>query len=348
MVFVQKTNRMQRKLLTIFFIFFFSVNLAHAQTSLPDPVQYIVVPEAPGPNQQVNIEVSGVGTFLGNATITWRKDGKIVPGANGTSFTFTTGGIGTPTTISLSINSQTQGTISHDFVFNPSTINLVWEADTSTPLLYKGKALYSPGSSIRVVAFPTVLLGKNLVATNKLSFQWSRNGTPDPASSGLGKNIFSFSGDQLQTEEVASVDVYSGGTKVGQGRIAIPVSNPSVIMYPVDPLRGILLGNAFISGSNLPQTETTIKAEPYFFSNSSFLREQISYEWTLGNEQTTGPDAAKGILTLRQTGGGSGSTELGVSVQNNENSKLIQNASTNIKLLFGEQGGSSLLNLFGL
>lgn len=343
---------MRYKFFTILTIFFLSVappaGGTHAQTALPDPVQYTVIPEAPGPNQQVSIEVSGVGTFLGNATVIWQKDGKVVPGASGQTFTFTTGGIGTPTTIHLTINSPTQGAIAHDFVFNPSVINLVWESDTYTPLLYKGKALYTAGSSLRIVAFPTVLIGKTLVPSNKLSFQWSRGGTPDPASSGLGKNIFSFYGDQLKNEEEVSVDVYSGGRKVGQGLITILAAKPSVIMYPVDPLRGTLLGTAFVSGSVLPQTETTVKAEPYFFSNISFARGQITYGWSLGGQETTGPDAAKGLLTLRQTGSGSGSADLSVDVQNNENDKLVQAASAGIRLLFGQQSGSSPLNFFGL
>ncbi|OGC88735.1 hypothetical protein A2419_03160 [Candidatus Adlerbacteria bacterium RIFOXYC1_FULL_48_26] len=339
---------MQHKFFILLAVFFMSVGFAHAQTSLPDPVQYVVIPETPGPNQQVTIEVSGVGTFLGNAAITWQMDGKTVGGATGRTFTFTTGGIGSPTNIRLTINSATQGIISHNFAFNPSVINLVWEADTYTPLLYKGKALYSAGSSLRVVAFPTVLIGKTLIASNKLSFQWSRNDTPDPSSSGLGKNVFSFYGDQLNTEENVVVDVYSGGVKVGQGRITIPASKPTVIMYSVDPLRGTLLGTAFQTGFALPQTETTLKAEPYFFSNISFTRGQIKYNWSLGGEETTGPDAAKGLLTLRQTGTGSGSANISVDVQNNENDKLIQAASANLNLLFGPQTGSSILNLFGL
>lgn len=344
----QNHPHMQYKFFIVLALFFLSVSFTHAQTSLPDPVQYTVIPETPGPNQQVNIEVSGVGTFLGNATITWQMDGKTVSGANGRTFTFTTGGIGSPTTIRLTINSATHGVISHDFTFNPSVINLVWEADTYTPLLYKGKALYSAGSSLRVVAFPTVMIGRTLIPTNKLSYQWSRNDTPDTSSSGLGKNVFLFSGDQLNNEENVVVDVYSAGVKVGQGRITIPASKPTVIMYSVDPLRGTLLGNAFQNGFALPQTETTLKTEPYFFSNISFARGQIKYSWSLGGEETTGPDAAKGLLTLRQTGSGSGSANISVDVQNNENDKLVQAASINLNLLFGPQTGSSILNLFGL
>ncbi len=339
---------MQHKFLLLSLVFFFGAAVAHAQTAMPDPIQYIVIPEAPGPNQQVSIEVNGVGTFLGNANITWQRDGKIVPGATGENFTFTTGGIGTPTTIHLTINSATQGIINHDFIFNPSVVNLVWEADTHIPFLYRGKALYTGGSDLRVIALPTILLGKTLAPTNKLSFQWKRNNTPEVSASGLGKNVFSFSGDQLQTEEDVSVEVYSTGVKVGESRVTIPASSPEVIMYPMDPLRGILLGSGFINGSSLSQTETTIKAEPYFFSNLSVTRKQLVYGWSIDGQETSGPDTDKGLITLRQTGGGGGSANLSVSVQNNESNKLVQSADANLSLLFGQKAGSSLLNLFGL
>jgi hypothetical protein len=326
-----------------------SASVVQAQSIAPDPVQYTVSPEQPGPNQQVTIQVSGVGQFLGNSNITWQQDGKIISNAsNQPSFTFTTGGIGTATRIHLSINSPTQGAISHDFVFNPSVVNLVWEADTYTPLLYQGKALYTPGSALKVVAFPTVMIGGTVVPTSKLSFQWSHNDTPEPASSGLGKNIFIFRGDQLQKEEAVSVLLYSGSAPVGRGEIIIPASVPQIILYVQDPLRGELLDQGLQGNTALGTTETTFKAEPYFFSNNAVLGGKLQYEWTLNNQDTTGPDAANGLLTLRQTGTAAGSANLGVSIQNTSSSQLAQTANSNLQLIFGTQTGSALSNFFGL
>jgi hypothetical protein len=342
-------EHMLRNLILLLAGFLLSTSAVYAQSVAPDPVQYVVTPENPGPNQRVTIEVNGVGQFLGDANITWQQNGSVVSAAqNQMTFSFTTGGVGAVTRISLRINSPTKGLITHDFIFNPSVVNLVWEADTYTPTLYKGKALYTAGSPLRVVAFPTVMIGGALVPTSKLSFQWYRNDTIDPSVSGLGKHVFTFVGDQLQKEEDVSVVVYSGTTQVGKGEVIIPVSNPQVIFYVQDPLRGELLEQGYLGRATMAQTETTFKAEPYFFANNSIRRGQLQYQWTLNDQDTTGPDATKGLLTLRQTGSGTGSANLGVSIQNTDSSRFVQAASATLNLVFGQQSGSAFTNFFGL
>lgn len=341
---------MQGKGILIALLFFMGTSVAYAQSSVvPDPVQYTVSPENPGPNQVVNILVEGVGQFLGNSKITWQQNGQTVTSAtNKTSFSFTTGGIGTATRIRISIDSPIQGLITKEFVFNPSVVNLVWEADTYTPFLYKGKALYTAGSNLKVVAFPTVMVGGALVTPNKLSFQWRRDDTLVADASGLGKNVFSFQGDQLQPQENVSVTVYSGTTPVARGEISIPASEPKVILYVQDPLRGQLYDQGLVGDTILSQTETTFKAEPYFFSAPSVARGALQYSWVVNNEDTTGPDSAKGLLTLRQTGKGQGVAQLAVSVQNTDTTRFAQTADVLLRLMFGAQNGSVFSSFFGL
>ncbi|MCX6819920.1 MAG: hypothetical protein NT019_01365 [Candidatus Adlerbacteria bacterium] len=341
---------MRHKLLIgIFALFFVTTSLAHAQSAVPDPLQFIISPENPGPNQLVNIEVNGVGQFLGNSSLTWQENGKVVEAFAGQqSFTFTTGGVGAVTYIHLVINSPTLGVMTRDFVFNPSVVNLVWEADTYTPLLYVGKPLYSAGSNLRVVAFPTVMLGGKLVDPAKLSFQWKRNDTPDTSASGLGKTAFSFQGDQLQTEEDISVTIYSGNSAVGRGDIVIPASAPQVVLYARDPLRGELLEEGLRDKASLAQKEITLQAEPYFFATNSVKNKTLVYTWQLNDQETTGPAAAQGMLTLRQTGSGSGAADIGVTVQNTNTTQLIQAADTRLQLVFGQSAGSAISSFFGL
>ena len=186
--------------------------VAHAQTgAVPAPIQYVVSPETPGPNTQVTIEAEGVGTFIGNSTITWSQNGKVVSqGVGQRSFTFTTGAIGTETQIKVTINSSTQGTLTQSWTFIPSAVNLVWEADTTVPPLYKGKALYSGGADVKVVAFQSLAVNGSNLPASKLSFQWTLDGDPLPDQSGLGQNTLTFTGSQLQKEEDVSVNVYYG------------------------------------------------------------------------------------------------------------------------------------------
>ena len=331
--------------LVITFAALLAVPFTHAQ-NVPAPIQYVVSPDTPGPNTRVSIEAQGVGTFLGDATITWSTDGKVtLTGVGQRDFSFTTGALGTQTRIHVVINSVTQGTLSQDWVFIPSSINLVWEADTSVPPLYRGKALYSGGSNLKVVAFPSIVINGKALPSSSLSFQWTVNDNPLPQRSGLGQSALSFTGDQLQHQEVVGVTVYYGASKVGYGEVVIPTTNPQILTYSKDPLRGLLLDNALPTNLSLSAKEFTIQAVPYYFANQSLRSGAATFAWTLNNEDTTGPNAAKGQLTLRQSGNGAGSAVIGVTVQNTDSSMLVQAAEAALQIVFGQSSGSSLFGL---
>ncbi len=323
--------------------------VAHAQTAPgTDPVQYIVAPETPGPNEPVQITVQGVGSFLGDAAITWTINGKVVQSGTGLStISFTTGALGTQSVVRLSISSATQGSIVHTFVFTPSVTNMLWEADTSVPPLFAGKALYSAGSALRIIALPTIIIAGKKVAPESLSYQWSVNDNPVPAASGTGKNTLSYTGDQLQDGESVAVDVYFGSLKVGRGTIAIPVSNTQIVLYAKDPLRGVVYDQAVPQNIALNGKEITLQAQPYFFANSSIKNNTVAWSWTLNDAPVTGPSSDKGLLTLRQTGTGQGSATLGVALQNQDSSMLIQSAKATLQLVFGQSSGG-VSSFFGL
>lgn len=320
---------------------------AHAQT-VPDPIQYIVTPETPGANETVLIEVQGVGSFLGSADITWKKDGKTVKNGIGErSFSFVTGALGQKTTVTVAIDSS-QGPFTQTFIFNPSRINLLWEAYTTVPPLYKGKALYSAGSDYKVVAFPTVYSGAARINANALTYQWFYHDDPVPEASGLGRFTFSRTGDQLQPSEDIAVDVYYGAAKVGHGELSVPVSDPFIKLYSRDALRGTLYDAALPAAISLVGREITVQAEPYYFSAAAKKSGMIPFVWTLNDEPASGPDSAGGILTLRQSGSGTGSATIGVSMQNNNPDQFVQTAESSLHIEFGAKQGSSLLNFFGI
>lgn len=311
-----------------------SAHMAYAQAV--DPIRFITTPEVPGPHQQVTIEAQGVGSFLGDATITWQQNGKVVlSGVGERTLTFTSGNLGATTRIHVVVQSSTQGTIVRDFTFIPTIVQLLWEADTSIPPLYPGKALYTAGSRIKVVALPQVVSKGSSITLNNLSYQWSVNDDPAPAQSGKGRSTITFEGSQLRAAEVVGVDVYLGLALVGQASITIPASDPEVELYTKDPLRGVLYDQALPSSVSLVGKEITLQAEPYYFAQESLRSGAISYTWTLGGAETSGPDSAHGVLTLRQTGSGHGESDLTLSVQNIDSSKFVQAAKTVLHIIFG-------------
>lgn len=252
---------------------------------VPEPVQFIIAPEVPGPREQVIIAIEGVGSFLGDSTITWSENDTVkLTGVGERTFSFITGALGSETRIRISINSQTQGLIERTLVFRPSTVNLIWEADTTAPLFGRGKTLYSAGSPLKVVAFPTVVVNNSLVSPQSLSFQWAHNDEPVAAQSGLGRSTLSFVGDQLQNAENVTVDVYFGAVRVGRGSVVIPAQEPVVLLYSRDPLRGEVLDSALPSAIALTDKEITVQAEPYYFSRKSLMAGLLNYAWTLNDE----------------------------------------------------------------
>lgn len=337
---------MHNWLKTAVYIVLLTPAMAGAQFA-PEPIQYLISPEVPGPNQTVTIEAQGTGTFLGDAAITWQKDGKPVQSGTGLrTYSFTTGSIGSVTRVRIDIKSLTDGTFAKTFVFRPSAVNLVWEADTSAPLLFLGKPLYSAGSSFKVVAFPTVVVNGSRVAAQSLSYQWTRQDQALPAQSGLGRRSLSLEGDQLQAQEDIGVKVYLGSSLVAQGAVSIPASEPQLLLYERSALRGVLYDAALPSGIVLGEKEITIAAQPYYFSNASLRAGALQYAWTLDGKDISGPDSGRGVLTLRQTGGGSGQSTLAATLQNNVEDQLVQSAETLLTILFGRQASNG--TLFGL
>lgn len=325
---------------------FFAAFTAQAQFA-PEPIQYVVTPEVPGPGETVTIEAQGIGSFLGDATISWQKDGKVAQsGAGLRTFSFVAGGIGSVTQVRVDIKSATEGTFTKTFVFRPSAVNLVWEADTSAPPMFMGKPLYSAGSAFKVAAFPTVVVNGSRVAAQSLSYQWTRKDQALPALSGLGRNTLSLDGDQLQAGEDITVSVYFGSNLVARGGVAIPASRPELRLYERNSLRGILYDKALPQGIALEDKEITIAAQPYYFSNRSLSAGLLKYDWLLDSNEITGPDSGRGLLTLRQTGNGAGQSILSATLQNNVDDQLVQSAETFVTILFGGQGSSG--SLFGL
>lgn len=309
--------------------------------SQPEPVQYIVAPENPGPHAPVNIEVQGVGTFLGDATITWNLNGKrILSGTGERIFSFTTEEVGKATTVNVVINSTAYGVISKTFSFNPSQIELVWEADTTIPPLYAGRALPSPGARVKIVAFPSVVVSGKKISPTSLSYQWSVNGSAKPQSSGTGRNVFLLESNQLHQSALIALDVYSNSIPMGRAEAVIPFVSPLLVLYERDPLQGILYNRALVDTFSLQKTETTVRAEPYFFATPR--SSALNYSWLLNNSETTGPNAQSGELTLRQVGNAKGEAQLQVSLQNTGGNLLLQAAQTLLTLSFGETGASLL------
>ena len=311
----------------------------HAQqTRGQDPLVIVVSPEAPAPGETTTITLTSTLVDLSRSEFIWKVNGNPKDtGAGKRTFTFTMGPSTSSTVVSVTITPPSREVITRVFTFRPGSVTLLWEANTYTPPFYKGRALYTPGADVRIVAVPDIKEpGGARVPTSRLTYKWSVDEEPFADRSGLGRNTFYLAGAQLQPDQVVAVDVLrENGLRAAHAELVIPKNSPVIRFYKSDPLRGTLYKNAYIGSVKLSETETTIQAEPYFISGSTRESTYVLYTWALNDEEIESQSADKSAVVLRQTTGQSGYGVLSLEVQNADLRRLLQHATEELKVFFG-------------
>jgi hypothetical protein len=300
-------------------------------------MQADIQPVYPGPNEQVNVTVSSLGTDLDRAQITWNLNGtEVKRGTGATEYVFTTGEAGKKITLVITAQTSTGTTITKTLTMVPASVDVLWEADSYTPPWYRGKALPPPNGTLRLVAMPTfVTENGTMLNPNDLTYIWKEGQMTLTQSSGVGKNSISIKGGGLLGNADVSLTVTNQDQTIRADKfVSVPSISPQIVFYEEHPLEGTRYSNGNLSVFNLQQQEMTIRAEPFFFSSSATDKNTLRYSWTVnGNAATPDADEPR-LITLRQAAkGGAGSATLGLDVTNLD--KLFQEARATVLILFG-------------
>lgn len=294
-----------------------------------------ISPEIPGPQEIVTASVSSSSFNLDLANITWSLGGKKISSNVGQkSVSFKIGEVGEPTSIKASAtlgNTSAQGTL----VVNPSEINLLWQAtDVYTPPFYKGKALPTSESSIKITAIPNIWKSSGgTYKTSDLSYKWRRDSEVLGSLSGRGVSTLFLKNDYLKKSEQIEVEARNTSDfKVGREEVVIQIVDPKILFYEKNPILGILYGKALSGSLPLSNEELSIAAEPYFFSPNNKTSSKIKYSWSLNGNPVKSDSLNPGVLVVRQQSGTSGSADISLLVTNP--SKIMLSAVGNIMLNF--------------
>lgn len=287
-------------------------------------------PEIPGPNTSVLLTLKSYSLSLDTARVTWRVNGEVVKSARGAlQLQLTTGGLGSVTTVEATADAAA-GTLSASLVLRPQYVGIAWEAQTYTPVLYRGKALHTPGSKIRATALP-VLVGGSGVAlpADDLQYTWTLNKHPQPQLSGYGRQSVLLENSKVLQPLNVAVEVRSrDNTLVARNEITIPIVQPEVLLYEKNPLLGVRYAHALGTSYALPPGEATVVAEPFYLSSPTRDDSTLTFDWRIGNN----PIDARGIVTLRPEGTGEGSVPLSLVLRNT--TEPLQSARTTVQVLF--------------
>ena len=305
-------------LLLVITIITTGVNLPFkAEASSPDDISVATVPSNPVPNQNITIILSSYVDNLNSTLISWSVGGrKISSGIGDKSVSLNAPALGSSTTVIATL-SLSDGNLEKTIVIKPSIMTMLWQANNSyVPPFYKGKAMPSPNSEIKVVALPEVKNGSTFVDPKNMTYAWQLDGTNDANNSGYGKNYFVYTSDYLDNSNNASVTATTLNQSYStDGSIDVTTTNPKIEFYKNDPSMGTLWEQALSDGYHVSGNEI-IQAAPYFVSPKDLRIPFLNFAWSINDQQINTPIYSKNLLPISAQTGTSGTAKIDLTVNN--------------------------------
>ncbi len=327
------------KITTFFFFAFFIFGAFFApektQANIDDFVIMNVKPNNIKPNKETRLTLVSYNIDLNRTEISWYKDGELVlSGIGKTQFSFMNKDLGMKTVVTAYADKYK---ISKTFI--PAEIDILWEAvDSYTPPFYKGKALASSESRIRVVAIPHLISLDGLkLDKNKLVYKWKKNRKYRDLNkqSGYGKDSIEFTQSLLLNNELITVEASSLDNKISfSENKLIKKTNPEIIIYQDHPLKGVEYEKALTEDIFMKNKEITLVAEPYYFSNNGFNLDNLVFNWYLNNKKINSGNS-ENKMTFGFEKEMEGVSKVSLNIKHIE--KILQFAKSNtISLLYGK------------
>lgn len=249
----------------------------------PD-LTYMMTPDSPDADQSVDISLHSFFFDLPTADIKWVIDGNTVGEGTGmTDITTSTGDQGSEHDV-VAIVTNTQGaTASVNIALIPTSIDLLYDADSYVPPFYPGRALPSSGTTIHIQAVPNFVTPEGkMLSPDTLVYSWSQDGRVLKSSSGVGKSSIEVPAPFPHDATTVRVQAVSAdGRMHGEASVRIPTVESSVDLYEDHPLFGIQYFSALGSPAQIPDTEMTFAVIPFFAPVHSSNDPSLQFDWTV-------------------------------------------------------------------
>lgn len=258
-----------------------------------------LTPKTPTPGEPLNIRIKSFVIDLDSATIAWYINGEVVKSGLGvTSIDTTTVELGGKMQVDAVIIRSDGARFDKTIKIVPIEVDIFWEADTYTPPFYKGKALPTFKSDIRVIAIPRT---KNERETPlAYHYEWLTDYTKT-VGAGLGRNTIILPGTWPNSSQILSVTVKSPASEAIFGRkdLEIGIVDPEVRFYEYSQIYGLKMNRAFTGTYSTKEDAIQVRAIPYFVSSSDHTRGSLIYSWYLNNRPSATPSQPDLVLLSR-------------------------------------------------
>ncbi|MBI2049004.1 MAG: hypothetical protein HYT29_01015 [Parcubacteria group bacterium] len=322
-----RTHKITAYLLVLLFAAIPFGVLGQALPGFGGNITLTVTPEFPRANDQVTVSARGFSVDLDRAEVSWYLNGKLEKKAvGGATFSFRAGALGKTSSLTILVDSPTQGTFRETLAVRPAEVDILWESRAYTPPFYKGKSLLPSSETVTLTAMPTLVAGNGRALDGAaLVYSWEQDGRKLLSESGFGKRTATITGPLLFQESIISLEVSSlDKSLVARRTIVLAPVEPKIIFYEKHPLRGILYARALENIFTLLKEEFVLRAEPFFFSKSAEKTGAPRFSWTV-NSATVLPQEINELI-LRHEGDESGSSRVGLVVKDEK--KILQAAAS--------------------
>lgn len=292
-----------------------------------------VAPPNPAPYENTIITLKSYVNNLDSILISWSLNGKIASSGIGKkSFSATAPAAGEEITIIATI-SLPDRTEEAKIIIKPSVMILLWQAnDSYVPPFYRGKAMPSLGSEIKVVAMPEIKGGSGLIPSQNMTYYWKKDYTNSVDGSGYGKNFFIYTNDYLEdlntiSVEARTVDQQSSAT----ASITVEATEPKILFYKKDAGLGTIWQRS-LANPHIIQGGETVEAIPYFISPKEIQSPILVWSWFINDNRVSLESSRKNLMPLQAEAGAHGTSQLRLEIENRE--KIFQSMNKEINIEF--------------
>jgi hypothetical protein len=307
------------------------------QSPTPLVVTMNVTPQNPRPGSRVRMEVVTFSTDLTQAEIGWYENDELIRSGVGlTTHEIVAGPAGSHTLVRVVIRSK-EGFVHEEYLdIRPAVVDIMWQARSTVPPFYKGKALYTILGTIKITAFPYIVDDQgNVLDPKSLNYKWILNRRVEGNRSGMGKRSIVFTQEDSIYRTPFEIEVVVSDTSnryFAEARTEIDVGDSSVIFYENNPVFGILFNHALYGKYGLKEKELALEAFPFYLDAPDRRDRYLRYEWTVNQDTVT--KYADPTLTLRNENNESGQTDINLEVYNER--KILEGAREGLTIFFGE------------
>ncbi len=318
----------------VLFLIFSVFGVQKTNAASPSSILVNVSPQYPAPYENVNIDLNSYANNLDSVSITWYLNDKISSsgiGKKSFSLKAPAGGVETKVVANIALPS---GDIETKIIIRPAVMELLWQAnDSYVPPFYKGKALPSLESEIKVVAMPEIKDSKNkLVNSKNMTYSWQKDYTNDVGGSGYGKNFFLYTGDYLDESNTISVTASTVDQNYSsQNEITINETSPKIDFYKNDKILGTIWDKTIEDNYQITKSET-IQAVPYFMSPKELDHPLLKWSWFINDNIINMPIFHKNFIPLKIDGSTHGTSKVRLELR--ESDKIFEKAEKEINVQF--------------